>query len=417
MPAASHTYVVCQLGARMHYAVPRFLHEAGRLERFHTDLYSRRSWARWLEALPEPWRPAAVRRFIGRGTELPDRLVRSYQAFGLLYAARNARARDSAEASAIFLWAGRAFGRRVVREGFGDASAVYTFNTAALEILAAARAQGLRTVLEQTIAPRAIEEELMRDEQARHRDWEPPLLKSDATAATAERESQEWDLADLIVCGSEFVRDGIRRCGGPVSRCVVVPYGVDAAVCPKPSEPRAGRPLRVLTVGHVALRKGAPYALAAAKAMQGVAEFRWVGPVMLRDSAAAELSRYIDLGGAVPRSDVAAHYAWADVFFLPSICEGSATVTYEALSCGLPVVTTPSAGSPVRDGVDGFVVEDRDTNAMIARLQQLQDAPALLMRLGQGAVSGAGELTLASYKRRLLPLLLGGNEIRERPTS
>lgn len=401
----------------MHYAVPRFLYEAGLLERFHTDLYFRRSWARWLDALPESWRPPGVRRLIGRGTELPDHLVRSYSAFGVLYYARNARARDSAAASTVFNWAGRSFGRCVVRDGFGGASAVYAFNTAALEILTAAREQGLRTVLEQTIAPRAIEEELMHAEHARHGDWEPPLLKSEAATATMERESQEWDLADLIVCGSEFVREGIKRCGGPAARCAVVPYGVDSSFRPKAPDGRSGRLLRVLTVGHVGLRKGAPYALAVAKALQGAAEFRWVGPVMVRDAAAAEMARHIDLPGAVPRSDVGAHYEWADVFFLPSVCEGSATVTYEALSCGLPVVTTPSAGSPVRDGLDGFVVDDRDTNAMTGRLRQLHDDRALLARLAQGASSSADALTLASYQQRLLPLLAGCCGVDERQTS
>ena len=404
-----HRFVVCQLGARMHYAVPRFLHEAGLLERFHTDLYSNQSWTRLFGLVPESWRPSSVRRFIGRGTELPDPLVRSYPAFGLLYAARNARATNSAEASAVFLWAGRSFGRRVVRDGFGAASAVYAFNTAGLEILTAAREKGLLTVLEQTIAPRAIEEQLMHEEHARHSHWEPPLLKSDAATATMEREAQEWNLADLIVCGNEFVRDGIQRCGGPANRCAVVPYGVDASFRPKPFERRGSRPLRVLTVGHVGLRKGAPYALAVAKALHDVAQFRWVGPVMLRDDVAAEVSQHIDLRGAVPRSDVPSHYQWADVFFLPSICEGSATVTYEALSCGVPVVTTPSAGSPVRDGVDGFVVETRDISAMTARLRQLNDDGALLERLAQGAVTGAKALSLDSYKHRLLPLLAGSS--------
>ena len=389
----------------MHYAVPRFLHEAGRLERFHTDLYSKCSSARLLGLVPERWQPASIRRFVGRGTELPDHLVRSYQSLGLLYAARNARAKDSAEASTVYLWAGRDFGRRVVRDGFGAASAVYAFNTAALEILTAARAQGLRTVLEQTIAPRAIEEKLMHAEHARHPNWGPPLVKSEAATATMDREAREWGLADLIVCGSEFVRDGIRRCGGPADRCEVVPYGVDVSFRPKAFEARGSRPLRVLTVGHVGLRKGAPYALAVAKALHGVAEFRWVGPVKVGDAAAAELSGHIDLCGAVPRSDVATHYEWADVFFLPSICEGSATVTYEALSRGLPVVTTPSAGSPVRDGVDGFVVEDRDTSAMAARLLELRDDRALLERLAGNALSGAEALTLNAYKQRLLPLL------------
>jgi len=173
----------------------------------------------------------------------------------------------------------------------------------------------------------------------------------------------------------------------------------------------------VLTVGQVGLRKGAPCALAVAKALPGVAEFRWVGPVMVREAAAAAMSRHIELRGAVPRSDVCEHYQWADVFFLPSVCEGSATVTYEALASGLPVVTTPSAGSPVRDAVDGFVVEDRDSNAMAARLRQLHDDPSLLARLARGAASGAEALTLASYKRRLLPLLAGSSYPRENQAS
>ena len=48
--------------------------------------------------------------------------------------------------------------------------------------------------------------------------------------------------------------------------------------------------------------------------------------------------------------------AAADVFVFPSLFEGSAVVTYEALACGLPSVVTPSAGSVVRDGAEGFLV-------------------------------------------------------------
>ena len=57
-------------------------------------------------------------------------------------------------------------------------------------------------------------------------------------------------------------------------------------------------------------------------------------------------------------------YAWADVFLLPFICEGSAMVTYEALSWGLPVITTHNAGSIVRDTVDGWLVPYRDSEAI-----------------------------------------------------
>lgn len=406
-------FAVCQLGGRMHYAVARSLYEVGALDSFHTDAYLSAAWMSRLARLPRSCMPAGLKRLQSRGTPLPDDVVSAYPAFGLTYYLRTRRAVDAEQLSRVFLWAGQTFGARVLRHGLGQASAVYTFNTAALEILEAARQRGLSTVVEQTIVPRAIEEQLLAAEQTRHPGWETAPRAGRAGAATAEREAREWALADLIVCGSEFVRSGIRQLGGPVDRCVVVPYGVDMPA--SPTRLAAGRqPLRVLLVGHVSLRKGAPYALAAAKALKNVAQFRWVGPVMIQDHAAIALSKHIDLIGTVPRGDVSAHYRWADVLLLPSACEGSATVTYEALASGVPVVTTVAAGSPVRSGTDGFVVGSGDADAMIDALRQLVEHRSALSEMSLAAMSGASRLTSNAYKARLLPMLLDSTEAKER---
>lgn len=398
-------WVVCQLGARMHYAVPRMLDAAGKLERFYTDLYGGMNWAGVLRRLPESWHTSGLRRFMGRtASGLPGEKVHPHPAMGALYYLRRRMARDSAKMSDVYLWAGRTFGNRVVHEGFGQGTAVYTFNTAGLEILKAARRQGLFTVIEQTIVPRAVEDELLKEEQARHPGWEPQKKFGLAAEKTALREAEEWALADLIVCGSEFVRDGIAQCRGPVDRCAVIPYGVDSHFGVLRRESEDG-PLRVLTVGELGLRKGAAYCLEVARALGSSAEFRWVGPSSLSAEAMAEISRSVHLTGAVPRSEVRAHYEWADVFFLPSICEGSATVTYEALRCGLPVVTTPNAGSTVVDGVNGFLAPIREVKTMIAHLRQLHEDRILLKQMSDAAEEHARDLSLEAYQDRLLRLL------------
>ncbi len=399
-------WICCQLGARMHYAVPRLLQAAGWLERFYTDIYAGQAgWPRLLAALPEKCAPSGIRRLLGRATAgLPDEHIKSYPFFGVAYYARRKRAVSPEAMDKSHLWAGKAFGAKVVRDGFGNARAVYAFNTAALEILSAARQRGLFTVVEQTIVPRTIEEALLAEGRARYGGWEPEHGQNATAAALAHRERDEWEQADLIVCGSEFVRAGIQQCGGPVERCVVVPYGVDTHFAPNLRE-RSKGPLRVLTVGQVGLRKGAGTVLEVAKALRGTAEFRWVGPVSLLDGARTEMNRHMELTGMVARNDILQHYAWADVFFLPSICEGSATVTYEALACGLPVVTTPNAGSTVRDGVDGFIVPIYDCPAMAGRLRQLHDDRALLIRLGQAAALHAEELSLTAYQKRFLAVM------------
>lgn len=390
----------------MHYAVARFLYEAGALERFHTDLYLTRFWRRVLAAAPADVLPAPARRMQSRGAPLPDSVVRAYPWFGLTYALRTRRASDIEAATRAFVWAGKAFGANVTRHGFEGASAVYTYNTAGVEILEAAKRRGLFTVVEQTIVPRAIEARLMAAEQRRYPTWEPPVESSAAIGELADREAREWSLADVIVCGSEFVRDGMRELGAPVERTVVVPYGVDMPAMPAKSV-SASSPLRILLVGHVSLRKGAPAALAIARRLQGLAEFRWVGPIAVREEAHAAMRPYIDLRGAVPRADVAAHYQWADVFLLPSVCEGSATVSYEALRSGLPVITTRAAGSPVRHEVDGFVTASDDTDAMVAAITALSDDRERLREMSAAALAGAEELGARAYRDRLLPVLMG----------
>jgi glycosyltransferase involved in cell wall biosynthesis len=313
---------------------------------------------------------------------------------------------------ATHLWAGREFCRRVLQAGLGNATGVYTFNSAGLEILEHARANGLFAIMEQTIAPAEVEDELLVAEGAIFPGWEKPRVRDSYRREFQEREHAEWASADLIVCGSEFVREGIRKCGGPVDRCRIVPYGVTTSLAPIRQRSK-DQPLRVLTVGAVNLRKGAPYALAAAKMLGSAAQFRMVGPATLPPAARARLAEHIEVVGPVPRPGISAHYAWADVFLLPSICEGSATVCYEALAAGLPVITTPNAGSVVRDGVDGFVVRIRDPEAIAERLLGLARDRKALAAMSDCAVARAAEFTVREYGRRLLGAVRARSEPEE----
>jgi glycosyltransferase involved in cell wall biosynthesis len=157
-------------------------------------------------------------------------------------------------------------------------------------------------------------------------------------------------------------------------------------------------------VGTVGLRKGAPYVLEAAKTMRGRAEFRVIGSVKVQNALRRELMASLDLRDRVPRSEMPNHFAWADVFLLPSLCEGSATVTYEAMGAGLPVVCTSNTGSLVRDGIDGFIVPVRDTKAIMTCLDALLD-PVLRARMSVEARQRARDGTVEAYGKRLVAAL------------
>jgi glycosyltransferase involved in cell wall biosynthesis len=116
----------------------------------------------------------------------------------------------------------------------------------------------------------------------------------------------------------------------------------------------------------------------------------------------AEVARF---EGAVPRSRMRELFAWADVFVLPSLCEGSATATYEALAAGLPVVATPNTGSAVRDGVEGYLVPIRAPEAIAERLDRLANDRGLLAEIDKAARRRAEAFSAERYAERLLGVI------------
>ncbi len=397
--------VAVQLGARMYYAVPRILHRAGLLERFHTDLLGDRGWPRALRVAPQAWLPPGARRLLSRRLlDVPSSRVTTHPRVALQMEWALRRARNPLDVGRACIRAGDEICRRVVSRGIGSAEAVFVVGSSSRILFEEARRLGKRTVMESIIAAPAIEEALMGEEARRFPAWAvgAPAVRA---ADFADLVREEWSLADLIVCGSEFVRESIRLAGGPVGRCAVVPYGLVQTVEPQPRQLTAGRPLRVLTVGAIGLRKGSPYVAAAAQRLRGRVEFRMVGEPPRDARVRAELAAGVSLTGAVPRDQVAAHYAWADVFLLPSLCEGSATVIFEALGHGLPVVTTPNSGSVIAPSRDGFLVPIRDVAGIVAALEKLAGDRNAYAAMSAAAIETARTYSFDRYAERLVAAL------------
>ena len=67
--------------------------------------------------------------------------------------------------------------------------------------------------------------------------------------------------------------------------------------------------------------------------------------------------------------------------------DGIPTAILEAIATGLPVVATTAGSIPeiIDDGAEGFLVPQRDPEALAAAIRRLHDDPALAPRLGTAA--------------------------------
>ena len=93
-----------------------------------------------------------------------------------------------------------------------------------------------------------------------------------------------------------------------------------------------------------------------------------------------------------PESTILQRYCDSSILLLTSVYEPFGLVMPEAMSCGLPVVAFDCPYGPadiITDGVDGFLVKNRDINEFADRVCQLIEDRELRVRMGQAAVKSA----------------------------
>lgn len=91
-------------------------------------------------------------------------------------------------------------------------------------------------------------------------------------------------------------------------------------------------------------------------------------------------------------SDIFSCYLKSSIFVLTSVYEPFGLVMPEAMSCGLPVVAFDCPSGPasiITDGVDGFLIKDRDIETFAEKLSQLIESPQLRKTMGKAAIQSS----------------------------
>lgn len=397
--------VVAHTGARRGYAVPSILETAGMLECFYTDICADVGLGRALTLVLElGLRTRRLRRLASR--RLPTNIVDKTTTFAMpnvKYYFSYRRSGAGAEAFLANLRWQRELGDRMARSGFGEATWLHSFLDEFPTLIVAAKQQGLKVISEIYIL--LSSGRLLRDERRQFPGWEQDVPDFEKIGREAFGTRVLFTHSDFILCPSESVRnDAIDNFGFHRQRSLVVPYGVgDAWFRVRNSPVRR----RVLFAGTAELRKGIHYLGMAAEHFarsRSQYDFRVAGEVQ-KTVASQSVCRRLKFLGSVPRDEIAHEFTQADVFVLPSLAEGSAGVTYEALAAGVPVITTNAAGSVVRDGIEGRIVPERDPGALAHAIAEVTEDREKRDRMAHAARERAKEFTWERYGERLVTAL------------
>ncbi len=203
-----------------------------------------------------------------------------------------------------------------------------------------------------------------------------------------------WRGAEMVFAKCAREADMIRAVE-PRVNITLVSNGVDLGDFQAPSRVLDGGPLRLLCVARLIERKGQHHLIQAVRKLADQGVEVTLDLVGTGDSESANRALVDQLGmsgrvhfvGYVPREQIAAHYAAAHAFVLPSYNEGMSVATLEAMAAGLPTIVTRTGGTAelVREGVSGLMFDWADVDTLTAHLALLARDRELVRRMGIAA--------------------------------
>jgi glycosyltransferase involved in cell wall biosynthesis len=392
-------WICCQIGAREHYAVARALHRGGALELLLTDA--------WLPAI-HPLRVIKCGLRERFHPELAKTKVSASNVNSIVFELRSRIAGNVGWPQMIARnnWFQRLAVTKLSRiTAGGMPRAIFAYSYAARGIFEFARSRGWKTVLGQIDAgppEERIVERLYAEDPAQRGQWKKPPSQYWANWR------EECALADRIVVNSLWSKAALEEEGVPASKIRVVPLAyekpADAAEYHReyPSAFTRSRPLRVLFLGNICLRKGVGPLFDAIRLLRGrPVEFWFVGALQVSIPFDLRNDPYIRWIGAVPRSETTQFYREADVFMFPTFSDGFGLTQLEAQASALPVIASRNCGNVVEDGRTGLLLNEITGQEIANRLGYLIAKPLQLAQMSMSAVQRAATYRLDCISHNL----------------
>lgn len=370
------------------------------LETLYTDLYLPNSLSN-LRMLPGLSNGLAA--LLGRNhRDLPFYKVHTFSILGVQFRLRIRQTRNFNERLSLLNKYGSIFAKHVGENVIKSRPDILVAFTGAaketFEKLCNAKSQTLK-ILDQ-VDPGLFDYSLVLDECNKYPQWgeggEPLNLKY------LDRVKEEICLADHIVVNSNYSRDLLRQWVGEKNFSVLpIPSSFERKAKTKLN---SNGHLKVLFLGTLSLRKGVHYSLNAVEQMSKsgfdisltLAGACYINPEMLLRFKSCN---YV---GAVPSDVVKNLLDSHDVLLFPTISEGFGIVQVEAISRGLPVITTKNCGQVIEDGISGIIINAMSSEEIIEGLSTYYYDRKLLAEHSRNAFNRSQVFSSDSYAVQLV---------------
>lgn len=212
--------------------------------------------------------------------------------------------------------------------------------------------------------------------------------------------SQLFKMGDFFLPISEHWKQYLIDLGCDPRKIKVHHMGVDVSRFTVSQHVAFEKNIRLLTIARLCEKKGVEYSIRAVKKIKAICphvefEYLIIGegplrPVLQKLIEELGLEQNVKLLGWRRQDEIVALLSQSQILLAHSITatdgdqEGIPVVLMEAMAIGLPVVSTWHSGIPelVMDGSSGFLVPEKDVEAMAEKLMLLINEPTLRTEMG-----------------------------------
>lgn len=243
-----------------------------------------------------------------------------------------------------------------------------------------------------------------------------------------------FSIGDLFLPMSEKEKENLINLGCDPRKIVVHRMGIDTKRFQFTHfKPTNGKNIQLLSVGRLVEKKGFEYGIRfVAKIVNKYPkiEYKIAGDGPLRNQLQTVINNLgleekVKILGSKTQEEIVELIKGANFLLAPSVTsrdgdtEGIPVVLMEAMACGLPVLSTQHTGIPelIQDGKSGFLVPEREINALVEKLERLLEDSDLcveMARAGRDRIEKYHDIDkLNDRLAKLFQALLDGKNIMD----
>lgn len=213
-----------------------------------------------------------------------------------------------------------------------------------------------------------------------------------------------------VICVSSKNRDESINLGLTIKeKCAIFPNAVNSALFKKMDKKKCrellGFPQDVFIVaflGWFTERKGPKRVERAINSIEG----RSVYSIFIGKGDQDPICNNILFKGTLQHEQVPTYLNTADVFVLPTLHEGCCNAVVEALSCGLPVISSDLPFNwDVLNENNSILVDPNDTNSIAEAIRRLRDNDILREKMSESALQSAQSLDINNRARKIMDFI------------